>query len=605
MGKRVTYFAFVAVMLGAGGISWGQKKASNPIPADGTADVAMPLLRWTAGSGAILHDVYLGKTPELGPQQLVGSHLVMTVFYYPAGLEPGVRYYWRVDEVGSDGTTVTTGDVWTFMTQALTAYNPDPADGAVTVSPNAVLKWWPGAGAMQHHVYLSDERDAVAQATAAADKGLLAQTETTFTPGTLAAGTTYYWRVDEVVAGGTTKAGPVWSFTTFVPIDDFESYTDEVKHSIFDAWIDGYSNGLSGSTVGYAQAPFAEQRPAFVHAGKQSMPLDYNNIPSPWYSEAELTFGESQDWTGNDKLVLFVRGRPVDFEVSRTSTPPVIDAQVDPAWSQASIQSITTKVDGAELTGPADCSGQFRALYDTDALYLLIEVNDDALVQDSDPAQGWLDDRIEVFIDGDNSKTAATDGKNDYQYCFRWNHGQVETPVEWYLSPGSLTGVKYGVVTTATGYTVEIKLPWSTVIGGPAKPGQLIGIDVAIDDDDGSSGGNRESQVAWYLRTTDPHHPNLWGTAILADATKPADPLYVAIQDAAKHKSIVVHPNPDITKALAWNLWEIPLSSFTGVNLGAVQKMYIGLGDRNKPVPGGAGIIFVDDIYLTRPAPTK
>jgi hypothetical protein len=456
---------------------------------------------------------------------------------------------------------------------------------------------------VKFHVYLSDSKDAVSQGTAEADKGTV--TAPLFTPApALEAATTYYWRVDEIGGDNSALAGPVWSFTTVIPVDDFESYTDVEGSRIYEAWIDGWTNN-TGSTVGYATAPFAEQRPKFVHGGTQSMPLDYNNINSPWYSEAEFDFSGSQDWMagGADALVLHVRGRPVDFEVRRVTTPPTIDAKIDPAWADASIQYITTKVDGADPTSPADLSGQFRALYDTDNLYLLIEVNDDVLVQDSDAAQGWLDDRIEVFIDGDNSKDAAQDTKNDYQYCFRWNHGQVETPVEWYRSPGSLAGVQYGIVTTPTGYLVEIKLPWQTMIGSSAKPGQLFGIDVTIDDDD--DGGDRDTQVAWYLTSGDPHRPSMWGTAILAETGKPADRLYVAIEDAAKHTSIAVHPNPDITKLLTWDQWKIPLSNFTGVNLSAVRKMYLGVGDRSKPTPGGAGIVFIDDIYLTTPAAAK
>jgi len=172
-----------------------------------------------------------------------------------------------------------------------------------------VLSWLPGAGATDHHLYFSDNLEAVTQSAAGADKGLL--TKTTFVPMGLASLTTYYWRVDEVVGGGAVKAGPVWSFVTVLPVDDFESYTDDVKAktTIFDAWIDGLANGLSGSTVGYSNAPFAEQK--IVHAGKQSMPLDYNNVATPFFSEAEREFTPAEDWTagGVDTLILYVRGK--------------------------------------------------------------------------------------------------------------------------------------------------------------------------------------------------------------------------------------------------------------------------------------------------------
>jgi hypothetical protein len=40
------------------------------------------------------------------------------------------------------------------------------------------------------------------------------------------------------------------------------------------------------------------------------MPLDYNNIKSPYYSEAEREFSPLQNWTTNgvDTLVLYIRG---------------------------------------------------------------------------------------------------------------------------------------------------------------------------------------------------------------------------------------------------------------------------------------------------------
>ena len=168
------------------------------------------------------------------------------------------------------------------MTQDVKAYYPTPVNKANTLSLTPTLTWMAGVGASQHHVYFGDSNEAVSQGAAAVDKGT--QTETTFAPGTLEPLTTYFWRVDETVAGGAIKTGPVWSFTTPLPVDDFESYTDDEGSRIYETWIDGWTNS-TGSTVGYVQAPFAER--TIVHGGKQSMPLDYNNLKSPFYSEAE------------------------------------------------------------------------------------------------------------------------------------------------------------------------------------------------------------------------------------------------------------------------------------------------------------------------------
>jgi len=123
-------------------------------------------------------------------------------------------------------------------------------------------------------------------------------------------GGSYFWRVDEVEADGTTiHKGNVWGFTVpdYLIADEFEGYTDDEGSRIYETWIDGWTNG-TGSVVGNLQAPFAER--GIVHGGLQSMPLDYNNIKSPYYSEAEREFSPLQNWTTNgvDSLELYVRG---------------------------------------------------------------------------------------------------------------------------------------------------------------------------------------------------------------------------------------------------------------------------------------------------------
>jgi hypothetical protein len=175
-----------------------------------------------------------------------------------------------------------------------------------------ILSWSAGQGASQHAVYLGDDAEAVASAdTSTAEIFRGQQAATTYSTGPLEWGKTYYWRIDENTA---TEAGKVWSFTTanFLAIEDFESYDDDIDGgtAIFQTWIDGVDNG-TGSYVGYEVAvsgTFGET--TIVHGGGQSMPLDYNNVNPPYYSETERTFAAPQDWTVNgvDALVLYVRG---------------------------------------------------------------------------------------------------------------------------------------------------------------------------------------------------------------------------------------------------------------------------------------------------------
>jgi hypothetical protein len=50
----------------------------------------------------------------------------------------------------------------------------------------------------------------------------------------------------------------------------------------------------------------------------------------------------------------------------------------------------------------------------------------------------------------------------------------------------------------------------------------------------------------------------------------------------------------------AWQEWNIEMTQFSaaGVNLAAVKKMYIGLGNRISPTAGGTGTIYIDDIGI-------
>jgi hypothetical protein len=591
MRTKVPYLTILAIVLGLCGASWGQKKASNPNPANGAAEVAMPLFRWTAGSTAMLHDVYIGKTAELGAADLVGPRQPLAMFYYVAGLEPGVTYYWRVDEVEKDGVTVIKGDVWTFMTQALTAYKPDPADKATVVSPTPVLTWLAGKNAAQHHVYFSDNTDAVTQAAAAADKGLQAIAETTFTPGVLQGATTYYWRVDEVV-GGAVQAGPVWTFTTWTTVDDFEGYTDGEGSRIYETWVDGWTNN-TGSTVGYATAPFAEQN--IIHGGKQSMPLDYNNLAAPFYSEAEQEFSPAQDWTagGTDALVLFVQGQAVDFDIVKAATTPVIDGKAEAVWASATILPVTRKIDGADTTGPADASAQFRELYDDTYLYVFVDVNDSVLHNESSSA--YLDDSVEVYVDGNNGKGPSPLSGNNRQYTFGWTATDIQG------TNTNVTGISFAQVNTPTGWSIEIRMPWQSLLGAGAPVGKLIGVDCFYnDDDDGAD--TRERQLAWHSTTgADWQIPASWGTALVTPTPRGADLAYVALQDSANKTAVVTNPDAAFVKSPTWVEWKIPLSSFTGVNVTKVKKLTIGVGDKANPAAGRTGKLYIDDISLVKP----
>ncbi len=194
--------------------------ATNPVPADGAPVVAPPLLQWTPGIGAALHNLYVGTGPELGQADLVGPSLSVSSFQYGPDLAPGVTYYWRVDEIEADMTTVHTGDVWTFEAMSLTAYDPVPADGTPWMDLDTTLSWKAGMDTVMHDLYFGTDKAAVESGAAS----VLQETthHTSWKPPALEMDVTYFWRVDEVAADDTRQAGPVWSFSTVrsIPITD-------------------------------------------------------------------------------------------------------------------------------------------------------------------------------------------------------------------------------------------------------------------------------------------------------------------------------------------------------------------------------------------------
>ncbi len=85
------------------------------------------------------------------------------------------------------------------------AGNPNPSDGTTNVSVNTILSWTAGLGSTSSVMYSGTDQGALVSQGSPAG--------TTFDPGPLALNTTYFWRIDEVNAQGTT-AGVVWSFRT-------------------------------------------------------------------------------------------------------------------------------------------------------------------------------------------------------------------------------------------------------------------------------------------------------------------------------------------------------------------------------------------------------
>ena len=104
---------------------------------------------------------------------------------------------------GASSVGMGTGDCQCYAGGVTKATNPTPANGSTAVDINANLSWTAGTGATSHDVYFGTS------SSSPTFRGN--QAGTSYEPGTMVAGTTYYWRIDELPGPIT---GDLWNFTT-------------------------------------------------------------------------------------------------------------------------------------------------------------------------------------------------------------------------------------------------------------------------------------------------------------------------------------------------------------------------------------------------------
>ncbi len=101
-------------------------KASEPSPADGQTDVGPDVvLGWEPGTNADKHDVYFGSSLEdvkqatttLDPNSVYKGRQDLNQYPVSVTLDFEGTYYWRIDEVEADSTTIHEGRVWSFTTE--------------------------------------------------------------------------------------------------------------------------------------------------------------------------------------------------------------------------------------------------------------------------------------------------------------------------------------------------------------------------------------------------------------------------------------------------------------------------------------------------------
>lgn len=158
------------------------------------------------------------------------------------------------------------------------ALYPSPADKAVDVFRDTMLTWEAGVTAVTHDVYFGTSSADVEAASVDNPLGVLAnsgQAETSFDPGRLELGATYFWRVDEVNGAPdyTIFKGGVWSFTV-----------EPVSYAIAGADIQATASSVSLATMGPEKTiDGSGLNPSDLHSTTgEHMWLSLKDDPEPW-----------------------------------------------------------------------------------------------------------------------------------------------------------------------------------------------------------------------------------------------------------------------------------------------------------------------------------
>lgn len=135
----------------------------------------------------------------------------------------------------------------------------------------------------------------------------------------------------------------------------------------------------------------------------------------------------------------------------------------------------------------------------------------------------------------------------------------------------------------------------------------------------GIAHGGRQSMPLYYNNTDEPYFSQTdrtWPTPhdwtlngmdtfelyFRGTSDNSPEQLYLSIEDDAEQIAVMIHPDPDAVLATEWQQWNIPLADLiaAGVDVTAIRKLHIGVGDLDNPPPGNIGIIYMDDIRVTK-----
>jgi len=471
---------------------------------------------------------------------------------------------------------------------------PTPADGATDVSQTPTLGWTPGGNVADvngHQLYFADNFEDV-NSRSVSQIVLTDPCYLITTP--LVLGKTYYWAVDEV-NDANLWPGDVWSFTTvnYLTVDDYERYTNTPPDIIWQTWIPS-----GGGKVGYNDANYAEV--TIIHGGRQSMPFDYNNLNPPSYSEASRTFNtqQEQDWTQQHvkALSLWFRGYPASVG-SFVENPAGVYTMTA---SGADIWNVS------DLTRPSRFHDEFRYAYMQVSGDYAIAVKVESITNTNDYAKAGVMIRDSKDANSANVMTCITPSSaGGIRLQHRATAGGTsitDVNVANINAPYWISLTRQGNSFTA-GYSLTGEQnTWTSLGSTSLTMTDPVCIGLALTARNATATASCTavfSNVGLYIvnpdNTLTPVTPS-WTSHDIGIISNTRAPLYVTLRDLT-NTATVTHTDANAVLNPAWQAWDIPISSFTGVNTSAIKKLTIGVGTQSV----ATGTIYVDDIRLYIP----
>ncbi len=209
-GASTTFWSFAT--LPAAPAAFGKTAPANGATGQSTS----PTLTWGASSGATSYEYCYDTTNDNACSTWTSNGTATSKAL--SGLSNNTTYYWHVRALNAGGTTYADGASTTFWSFATLPAAPaafgktSPANGVTGQSTSPTLTWGASTGATSYE-YCYDTTNDSACSTWTSNG-----TATSKALSGLSNGTTYYWHVRAINAGGTTYADGAstafWSFTT-------------------------------------------------------------------------------------------------------------------------------------------------------------------------------------------------------------------------------------------------------------------------------------------------------------------------------------------------------------------------------------------------------